>query len=41
MDELRPMRELGGVVRQYLSHRDEASPALLTVKHEFRSELCC
>jgi hydroxyacylglutathione hydrolase len=41
MDELRPMRELGGVVRQYLSHRDEASPALLTIKQEFRSELCC
>jgi hydroxyacylglutathione hydrolase len=41
MDEFQPMRKLGGIVRQYLSHRDEASPALLTVKQEFGSELCC
>jgi Metallo-beta-lactamase superfamily len=40
-DGLSLVRELGGIGRQYLSHRDEASPALLTVKREFGSELCC
>jgi hydroxyacylglutathione hydrolase len=40
-EELQPIRDLGGIVRQYLSHRDEAGPALATIKQMFGSALCC
>ncbi|VWC60973.1 Hydroxyacylglutathione hydrolase [Burkholderia lata] len=40
-EDLQPIRDLGGVVRQYLSHRDEAGPALATIKQTFGSALCC
>lgn len=39
--ELQAMRELGGISRQYLSHRDEAGPALVNIKQAFGSALCC
>jgi glyoxylase-like metal-dependent hydrolase (beta-lactamase superfamily II) len=32
---------LGGAVRQYLSHRDEAGPALRRIKESLGSLLCC
>jgi hydroxyacylglutathione hydrolase len=35
------MQELGGIIRQYLSHRDEAGPPLVRIKQMFGSELCC
>ncbi|MGE1003717.1 MBL fold metallo-hydrolase [Ralstonia pseudosolanacearum] len=40
-EELQPIRDLGGIVRQYLSHRDEAGGALATIKQTFHSALCC
>lgn len=40
-EDLQPIRDLGGIVRQYLSHRDEAGPALATIKQTFGSALCC
>ncbi|HEX2114022.1 MAG TPA: MBL fold metallo-hydrolase [Alphaproteobacteria bacterium] len=38
-DEHRAIQELGGVSRQYLSHVDEAGPALGAIKARFGSEL--
>jgi hypothetical protein len=40
-DDFKPMHDLGGIVRQYLSHRDEAGPPLVKIKQEFGSALCC
>jgi glyoxylase-like metal-dependent hydrolase (beta-lactamase superfamily II) len=40
-DELQHIKDRGGIVRQYLSHRDEAGPALADIKQAFGSELCC
>ena len=40
-DEYQHMLELGGIVRQYLSHRDEAGAALPVIKQIFGSLLCC
>ena len=40
-DEYRQILELGGIARQYLSHRDEAGPALARIKETFGSMLCC
>jgi len=39
--ELQLIKDLGGIVRQYLSHRDEAGPALATIRQMFGSALCC
>jgi glyoxylase-like metal-dependent hydrolase (beta-lactamase superfamily II) len=39
--EYQPMKELGGVAHQYLSHRDEAGPALAEIKALFGSRLWC
>ncbi|WCM91305.1 MBL fold metallo-hydrolase [Acidovorax sp. NCPPB 2350] len=41
LQELQPIRDLGGIVRQYLSHRDEAGPSLAAIRQAFGSELCC
>lgn len=38
-DEHQAIRELGGIRRQYLSHVDEAGPALKTLRDMFGSEL--
>ncbi len=35
------IRALGGITRQYLSHRDEAGPALARIRDLFGSELAC
>lgn len=40
-DEFAKIHQLGGIIRQYLSHRDEAGPPLVTVRDTFHSELCC
>ena len=32
---------LGGITHQYLSHSDEAGPALVKIKELFGSKLCC
>ena len=40
-DEYQPMKELGGIAHQYLSHRDEAGPALAEIKQLFGSRLWC
>src|SRR6516162_3785046 len=40
-DEYKHIRELGGITHQYLSHRDEAGPALAEIKRLFDSKLCC
>src|SRR6516164_3144235 len=40
-DEFQHIRELGGITHQYLSHRDEAGPALAEIKELFGSKLCC
>jgi hydroxyacylglutathione hydrolase len=40
-DEHRHIQQLGGITRQYVSHRDEAGPALVRIKQIFGSELCC
>jgi hydroxyacylglutathione hydrolase len=39
--ELEQIAQLGGISRQYLSHRDEAGPALAAIKNRFQSALCC
>lgn len=39
--ELAPMEALGGITRQYLSHRDEAGPALAQIRERFGSRLYC
>lgn len=35
------IRGLGGITRQYLSHRDEAGPPLVRIREMFDSMLCC
>jgi hydroxyacylglutathione hydrolase len=40
-EEFAQMKALGGVAYQYISHRDEVGPALLTIKQLFGSKLCC
>jgi hydroxyacylglutathione hydrolase len=35
------IQELGGITRQYVSHRDEAGPSLIRLKQMFNSTLCC
>ena len=40
-DEYQNIIELGGISRQYLSHRDEGGVALLHIKQLFGSMLCC
>lgn len=40
-DDHQHMQELGGIIRQYLSHRDEAGPPLVRIKQMFDSTLCC
>ncbi|MGF1610949.1 MAG: MBL fold metallo-hydrolase [Kiloniellales bacterium] len=40
-DEHRHIQQLGGITHQYLSHRDEAGPALARIKQLFGSDLCC
>jgi glyoxylase-like metal-dependent hydrolase (beta-lactamase superfamily II) len=35
------IQELGGITRQYLSHRDEAGPPLARIRRMFGSKLCC
>ena len=39
--EYQNILQLGGIIRQYLSHRDEAGSALLQIKQMFGSMLCC
>lgn len=40
-DEYQQILKLGGIARQYLSHRDEAGAALVHIKETFGSKLCC
>jgi glyoxylase-like metal-dependent hydrolase (beta-lactamase superfamily II) len=40
-DEYQHIKELGGIAHQYLSHRDEAGPALAEIKEKFGSKLWC
>jgi hydroxyacylglutathione hydrolase len=40
-DDHQRIRELGGITRQYLSHRDEAGPPLVRIRQMFGSILCC
>ena len=40
-DEYQPMKELGGIAHQYLSHRDEVGPALAEIKQLFGCKLWC
>lgn len=40
-DEYQHIQELAGITHQYLSHRDEAGPALVRIKQLFGSKLCC
>lgn len=40
-DEHQHILRLGGIDRQYLSHRDEAGDALVRIKETFGSKLCC
>jgi len=40
-DEHRHIQKLGGITHQYLSHRDEAGPALSDIKKMFGSKLYC
>lgn len=39
--EHRRVGELGGITHQYLSHRDEAGPALAQIRDTFGSKLVC
>ena len=39
--DLNEIQELGGLNYQFLSHRDEISPHLKTIKNRFYSRLCC
>lgn len=39
--EHRHIADLGGLTRQYLSHKDEVGPALGSIKDMFGSTLCC
>ncbi|TGK81371.1 metallohydrolase [Leptospira noumeaensis] len=40
-EEYTRIKDLGGIAFQYLSHRDEVSPALSEIKEVFGSKLCC
>jgi glyoxylase-like metal-dependent hydrolase (beta-lactamase superfamily II) len=40
-DEYQHVKDLGGIAHQYLSHRDEAGPALAEIKELFGSKLWC
>ncbi len=40
-EELSAIQRLGGISRQYVSHRDEAGPPLATIKEMFGNQLCC
>ena len=40
-EEYEHIQELGGITHQFLSHRDEAGPALADIKRLFGSKLCC
>lgn len=40
-EEYEHIRKLGGITHQYLSHSDEAGPALAEIKKLFGSKLCC
>jgi glyoxylase-like metal-dependent hydrolase (beta-lactamase superfamily II) len=40
-DEYQHIKELGGIAHQYLSHRDEAGPALAEIREFFGSKLWC
>ena len=40
-DEHRHIAELGGIRQQYLSHADEAGPALRAIGDRFGAELWC
>jgi hydroxyacylglutathione hydrolase len=40
-EEYEHIQELGGITHQFLSHRDEAGPALGDIKRLFGSKLCC
>lgn len=40
-DEHHNILQVGGIIRQYLSHRDETGGALLKIKQMFGSQLCC
>jgi hydroxyacylglutathione hydrolase len=40
-EEHQQISELGGITHQYLSHRDEAGPALADIKRLFGSKRCC
>jgi hypothetical protein len=40
-DDFPVIQKLGGIFRQYLSHRDEAGPPLVKIKESFGSQLCC
>ncbi|OKO77632.1 MBL fold metallo-hydrolase [Bradyrhizobium sp. NAS96.2] len=40
-EEYQHIKELGGVAHQYLSHRDEAGPALAEIKEQFSAKLWC
>jgi glyoxylase-like metal-dependent hydrolase (beta-lactamase superfamily II) len=40
-EEYKHIQKLGGITHQYLSHSDEAGPALAEIKKLFGSKLCC
>jgi hypothetical protein len=40
-EDMDKIERLGGITRQYLSHRDEAGPGLLVIKKRFGCKLCC
>jgi glyoxylase-like metal-dependent hydrolase (beta-lactamase superfamily II) len=40
-EEYEHIQKLGGITHQYLSHYDEAGPALAEIKKLFGSKLCC
>src|SRR5262249_13086289 len=40
-EEHQHIQTLGGITYQYLSHSDEAGPALAEIKKLFGSKLCC
>ncbi len=40
-EEYKHIQKLGGITHQYLSHSDEAGPALAEIKKRFGSKLCC
>ncbi len=40
-DDHERIQDLGGLTRQYLSHRDEAGPPLVRIRQMFGSKLCC